>query len=144
MRTNGPAGVMIIAILCFILGFLSLLWSGLVFGVGGISSLIGGLFGAESIASFGDMTAWSGFLGLIAAGVQIVVGFGLLGIKKWAWYLATVAVALGVLQGVVQIFGGGLYSFMCGSISIIIPAVILIYLLTPGIRQAFGVKIGQA
>ena len=144
MRSNGPAGVTVIAILYFILGFFSLLWSGLVFGVGGISSFIGGLFGAESIASFGDMTAWSGFLGLITAGVQIVVGFGLLGMKKWAWYLATIAVALTVLQSVVQIFSGGLYSFMCGSIAIIIPVVILIYLLKPGIRQAFGVKIGQA
>ena len=144
MRSNGPAGITVIAIMFFILGFLSLLWSGLVFGVGGISSLIGGLFGAESISSFGDTTAWSGFLGLITAGLQIVVGFGLLGMKKWAWYLTSVAVGLNVLQGVVQIFSGGLYGFMCGSIAIIVPVVILIYFLTPGIRRAFGIKIGNA
>lgn len=144
MRSNGPAGITVIAILFFVLGFLSLLWSGLVFGIGGISSFVGGLFGAESISSFGDTAAWSGFLGLISAGLQIVVGFGLLGMKKWAWYLTLVAVGFNVLQGIVQIFTGGLYGFMCGSIAILIPVIILVYLLTPEIRKAFGIKTGSA
>jgi len=143
MKSKGPAGIMVIAILSFALGLLSLLWGGLVFGVGGISSLIGGLFGAENLLSFGNSTAWSGFISLIAAGVQIVVGFGLLGMKKWAWYLATIAVAITVIQGIVQIFTGGLYGFMCGSIAVILPIIILVYLLTPSIRQNFNVKFGQ-
>jgi hypothetical protein len=143
MKTKSPAGIILIAILFFILGTLSLLWGALVFGVGGLSSLIGGLFGAENILSFGNSTAWSGFISLLTAIVQIILGFGFLGMKRWAWYLATIGVALTVIQGVVQIFTGGIYGFMCGSILIIIPIIILVYLLTPGIRQAFNVKIGQ-
>jgi hypothetical protein len=143
MKSKGPAGITVIAILFFALGILSLLWGGLVFGVGGISSLIGGLFGAESVLTFGNTTAWSGFLSLLIGGLQIIVGFGLLGMNKWAWYLALVGVAFNVIQGLIQIFTGGLYGFMCGSITIIIPVVILIYLLTPNIRQVFGINFGQ-
>jgi hypothetical protein len=144
MRTKGPAGIMLIAILFFILGILSLLWGALVFGVGGISSLIGGLFGAENILTFGNTTAWSGFISLLTAGVEIIVGFGLLGMKKWAWYLAVIGVALNVLEGIVQIFTGGLYGLMCGTIAIIIPIILLIYLFRPGIRQVFNVKLGRS
>jgi hypothetical protein len=143
MKSKGPAGVTLITILFFVLGLLSLIWGVLVFGVGGLSSMIGGFFGAENLLSFGNSTAWSGFVSLITAGLQIVVGFGLLGMKKWAWYLATIGVALNVLLGLVQIFTGGLYGIMCGSIAIIIPIIILVYLLTPSIRQAFNVKFGQ-
>src|SRR5512147_242574 len=89
MKAKGPAGITVIAILFFGLGILSLLWGALVFGVGGISSLIGGLFGAESISTFGNTTAWSGFVSLLSAGVLIIAGFGLLGMKKWAWFVAT-------------------------------------------------------
>jgi len=42
-----PAGITLIVILFFVLGSLSLLWSGLIFGWGGLSSLFGGLFGGE-------------------------------------------------------------------------------------------------
>ena len=143
MKTKGPAGVMLIAILLFVLGILSLLWGAIVFGMGGISSLIGGLFGAEGILTFGNSTAWAGFVSLLTASVEIIVGFGLLGMKKWAWYLAMIGVVLNVLQGIVQIFTGGLYGFMCGTIAIIIPVVILIYLFRPGVRQVFNVKLGQ-
>ena len=132
-----PAGVTMIVILFFVLGGLSLLWSGLVFGVGGVGSLVGGLLGAERVAGFGDSTAWSGFLGLLAAVLQIVVAFGLLGMMRWAWVLALVGVGVTVIQGIVGMFTGGLYGFMCGGIGLIIPAIILIYLLRPGIRKAF-------
>jgi len=134
-----PAGITLIVTLFFILGGLSLLWSGLVFGWGGISSLFGSLFGAEQARAYGEAIAWSGFLGLISAVVQIVVAFGLLGMKKWAWILALIGVVLTVFQGVVGIFGGGAFAFMCGSIGLVLPVIILVYLLRPGIRSAFGV-----
>jgi len=134
-----PAGIALIVTLYFVLGGLSLLWSGLVFGWGGLSSLFGNLFGAEQARVYGESIAWSGFLGLINAVVQIVVAFGLLGMKKWAWILALIGVALTVFQGVVGMFGGGAFAFMCGSLGLILPVIILVYLLRPGIRSAFGV-----
>lgn len=134
-----PAGITLIVILYFILGGLSLLWSGLVFGWGGLSSLFGNLFGADQARAYGEAIAWSGFLGLISAVVQIVVAFGLLGMKKWAWVLALIGVALTVSQGIVGMFGGGVFAFMCGSLGLILPVVILVYLLRPEIRRVFGI-----
>jgi hypothetical protein len=134
-----PAGVTMLAIVLFVLGAFSLLWSAALFGVGGLSSLFGGLIGADQVAAFGTSTAWSGFLTLITGVVQIVVGFGLLGVKSWAWWLALVGVGLNILQGVFGIFSGGTWGVICGSIGLIIPILVLIYLLTPGIRKVFSV-----
>lgn len=135
-----PTGITIIAVLYIILAVLSLLWSGLVFGLGGLGSLFGGLFGAENVAALGTSGAWTGFLGILTALVQIVVAIGLLSMKKWAWFLALISVALTVVQGIVGIFGGGPFAFMCGILGLAIPVGILIYLLLPGIRRAFGVQ----
>ena len=137
-----PAGITMIVILFFLLGGLSLLWSGLIFGLGGLSSLFGGLFGADQIAAYGESTAWSGFVGLVTAIVQIVGAFGLLGMKRWAWTLALVGAGLTVIQGVVGIINGGAFAFMCGSIGLVVPLIILIYLLRPGVRTAFGTQPG--
>ena len=133
-----PAGITLLVILYFVLGGLSLLWSFLIFGFGGLNSLFGSLFGAEAMAVFGNQTAWSGFLGLITAAVQIVVAFGLLGMYRWAYVLAMIGVVISVLQGLVGMFSGGIFGFMCGSLGLILPVIILIYLLRPKIRQAFG------
>ena len=135
-----PTGITIIAIVYIVLAVLSLLWSGLVFGLGGMGSLFGGLFGAENVAALGTSGAWSGFLGIVAALVQIFVAIGLLSLKKWAWFLALISVALTVVQGIVGIFGGGPFAWMCGILGLLIPIGILVYLLLPGIRKAFGVQ----
>jgi hypothetical protein len=134
-----PTGITIIAILYIVLAVLSLLWSGLVFGVGGLSSLFGGLVGAESVAAFGVSSGWAGFLGIITAVVQLIVAIGLLSMKKWAWILALIGVGLTVVQGVIGLFAGGVFGFMCGGLALIIPVIILIYLLRPTIRDDFGV-----
>ena len=137
-----PIGISILAVAYIILAILSLLWSGLVFGVGWLTSLFGGLFGAASVAAFGVSSGWSGFVGIIVAGVQFAVAFGLLAMKKWAWILALVGVGLTVLEGVIGMFGGGAFGWMCGSLGLIVPIAILVYLLLPGTRRVFGVGDG--
>ena len=134
-----PIGVTIIAVVYIILAILSLLWSGLVFGVGGLGSLFGGLFGAENLAALGVSGAWTGFLGIIVAVVQLVVAFGLLAMKKWAWVLALVGVVLTVVQGIAGMFTGWPFGLMYGSLGLIIPVFILVYLLLPKTRSVFGV-----
>ena len=133
-----PDGVTLISIIFIGLGILSLLWSGLVFGVGGLSSLFGGLFNAENIAAFGTSSTWMGFLGILAATLQIVAGFGLLALKKWAWILALISIAVTIVQGVVGMFSNGLFIFLCGVFGLLIPIAMLIYLLRRETRAAFG------
>ena len=135
-----PTGITIIAILYIILAVLSLLWSVLLFGTGGLSSMFGGLLGAERIAAFGAANAWAGFVGIVAGVVQFVIAIGLLSMKKWAWILALIGVGVTVIQGIIGILGGGPMAFMCGILGLLIPAGILIYLLLPGTRRAFGAE----
>jgi len=137
-----PTGITIIAIIFLILGTLSLLWSGIVFGFGGLRTFFGGIFSADQMAAAGTAGAWSGFLGIITAAVQIATGFGLLAVKKWAWILALVAVGLSVLQGIYGTFTGGPFSFMCGMLGLVIPVIVLVYLLLPGVRRSFEVESG--
>jgi len=134
-----PTGISMLFWVYLILGILSLLWSGLVLGIGGLSTFFGSLFGMESVSDFGSTSAWSGYVGIITAVVQIIVAFGLASMKKWAWILAIIAVGLTILEGVIGIFGGGTFGFMCGSLGLIVPIVILFYLLKADIRAAFGV-----
>lgn len=133
-----PTGITMIAVMFIGLAVLSLLWSGLVFGLGGLGSFVGGLFGADSVARLGTSSAWSGFAGFLTSLVQIAVAIGLLAMKRWAWFLALVGVGLTVVQGIAGTLGGGPLAFMCGFLGLIIPLGILIYLLLPGTRRAFG------
>ena len=137
-----PTGITVIAIAYFVLGLLSLVWSGLVFGIGGLGALFGGLLGVGNVAAASTAGAWSGFLGILAAIVQFAVGIGLLKMQKWAWILALVGVAVTVIQGIVGMVGGGPFAFMCGLLGLVLPVAILIYLLTPHVRQVFGVGAG--
>jgi hypothetical protein len=47
-------------------------------------------------------------------------------------------VVLTVVQGIAGILGSGPFLFMCGVPGLAIPVSILIYLLRPGVQQAFG------
>ena len=134
-----PTGISILFWVYLILGILSLLWSGMILGVGGLTSFFGGIFGMENVLSFGSTSAWSGYFGIITAVVQIIVAFGLASMKKWAWVLAIIGVGLTILQGIVGIFAGGSFAFICGSLGLIVPIVILFYLLQSHILAAFGV-----
>jgi len=135
-----PTGITIIAVAYILLALISLLWSGLVFGIGGVSSLFGSIFGAENVAAFGSSTIWTAVLGILAAVVQIIVAIGLLAMKKWAWTLALIAVGLTLLQGLGAMFAGGFFGLICGGIGLIIPLIILFYLLRKNTQAAFGVK----
>jgi len=95
-----------------------------------------------SVGLFGNVQAGSGF-GLAAAGFLIVAGiyvelsYGLWQTKGWAWILALVFAAIHVAFDVgAALLGGATWALAIGGS--IIPVVILAYLLTPGVRRAFG------
>jgi hypothetical protein len=125
------------------LAIFSLVWSGIVFGVGGLTSLFGGLFGADTVSAWGASSGWAGFVGIFAAILQFVIAFGLLAMKRWAWFLALIGVAITVIQGLIGVFSGGPFAFMCGILGLLIPIGILVYLLLGGTRQAFGIGGGE-
>ena len=134
-----PTGITILFWFYLLFGILSLLWSGAVLGMGSLTALFGGLFGADNMTAFGSSSAWSGYVGLFAAVIQIIVAFGLAALKKWAWYLALIGVGLTIVQGIAGILAGGIFAFMCGSVGLIVPAIVLFYLLKQDVRAVFGV-----
>lgn len=133
-----PTGISLLALAYLLLGLFSLVWSGLIFGISGLTALMGGLFGQEAIRAMGGSTVWPAFLGVISAIIQIVTAFGLFGMKKWAWVLALFSAGLTLVQAVVGLFSGGVFAFICGLIWLIVPGAIFFYLLSPGVRAAFG------
>ncbi|MGD9049505.1 MAG: hypothetical protein PVF77_15720 [Anaerolineae bacterium] len=138
-----PVGISIIAVAYILLAIFSLVWSGIVFGVGGLTSLFGGLFGADTVSAWGASSGWAGFVGIFAAILQFVIAFGLLAMKRWAWFLALIGVAITVIQGLIGVFSGGPFAFMCGILGLLIPIGILVYLLLGSTRQAFGIGGGE-
>ncbi len=133
-----PTGITLLALIYIALAILSLLWSLFVFGFGGVTATFGTLFGAQNLAASGVNNVVSGTLGIVTAVVELVVAFGLWKLRPWAWLLAIVAVGLNVISGVLGMFNGGLWTLCCGLFGLIIPAGILIYLLRPEVRKAFG------
>jgi hypothetical protein len=131
-----PLGITLLAIVFIALGFISFLWSLLVFGFGGLSSLFGSVFTLSPQLS---SSLWSGFVGMLAGAVQLATGIGLLGIKRWGWYLAFLAIGLNIILGVLGLFSGGMLACLCGTVGLIIPVAIAIYLLRPEIRNLFGI-----
>lgn len=132
-----PGGITLLAVIFIGLAILSLIWSVLVFGFGGLSWTTGLLFGAQGFRAFGGSSFWSGLWGMVTAIVQLIVAIGLLGLRRWAWFLALIAVGLTVITGLFGLFGGGFGAFFCGLLGLIIPIGILIYLLRPHVRLAF-------
>jgi hypothetical protein len=47
---------------------------------------------------------------------------------------------LNVVQGVAGLFVSGPIALMCGALGLLVPAGMLVYLLLPGIRKAFGLQ----
>ena len=133
-----PAGITLLAVVYLILAVLSIVWSLLIFGVGGLSWLTGALFSAEDLRNFGGGNTWAGIIGVIGAMVQLIVAFGLLGMRRWAWMLALLGALITFVQGLIGMFGGGLFVFCCGAFGLLIPGAILFYLLRPHVRAAFG------
>ena len=131
-----PTGITLIAAAFLILGILSFIWSLLVFGFGGLSSLFGSIFTLSPQLS---SNLWAGFVGMAAGAVQIATGIGLLQMKSWSWYLAFIAIGLNIISGLFGLFSGGLLACFCGTIGLIIPLAIAIYLLRQEIRDLFGI-----
>jgi hypothetical protein len=65
-----------------------------------------------------------------------VIAWGLLSLKPWAWLFTIVVAVLGLLSAVFGLLGGSEFSAMLPAL--VIDAIILIYCMSSGVKQAFG------
>lgn len=128
-RRRRPIGVLILGILVILSGVFVLL-----------ISLLGTLLGVlGSIGSGGDplfvILLVVGLVGVLFGILLMVAGTGLLGLRPWAWWLATIVLVLWIANSLL-----GSYS-LAGTITlmalwpVVIPILILVYLLV--VRRHF-------
>ncbi len=136
-----PTGVTIIAVLDFIAaGFCILAGLGMMMGGGFIASVLSQQQGASAglLAAVG---AAAGVFFLVCAAIAVLLGWGLLKLKEWARIVTIVFAALGVLGGLLGLFGVlahfaaiGVFWALC---RLAINGLIIWYLLQPHVKAAF-------
>jgi hypothetical protein len=118
------------AIVAALFGLLGLLAGLALFGLSGLLGTVGG----ASVAGAGTV---SSLVTLISAVLALGFAYGAWTLKPWAWPLGLAFAAFAVLSGVVGLVTGG--TEITGVvIGITIAAVVAWYLMTPGVKAAFG------
>jgi uncharacterized membrane protein HdeD (DUF308 family) len=123
-------GVTILAVLAIIAGIFGLL--------GAFALLLGGavIAGSDGGTGLGTLALLIGLAFLVLSILELAFGFGAWTLKPWAWTLGIASQVLSLILSVIYIATGS--SIGSQIVSIIIAAVILYYLFTPPVRQAFG------
>jgi hypothetical protein len=133
MDMNRPTGVTVIAMLALISGTFSLCGGCFLLGFGAIAGPIGALFGSGQLGSSAFLSgiSWS-----IGAAISLAAGFGMLSLKPWAWWLGLIGAVWSLASSIWGITQGASWCFALPGM--LLPAIVLIYLLQPRIRQMFG------
>jgi uncharacterized membrane protein (DUF2068 family) len=77
-----------------------------------------------------------GVFALIIAGIELLIAWGLFQLKGWAWGLSVFAFGANVVFSVLDLINRVALT-QSQQISMVISLLVLIYLLTPGVREAF-------
>jgi hypothetical protein len=125
-----PTGVTILAILAFIGGAFGILGALALLGLG---VALGGVVGAGGGLSF--------VFGIVLLALSILylwIGWGFWNLKRSAWSVGLVVFGAGIIISFIQLLLG--YATITNLIvTIIINGIVIYYLLTPGVKAAFGV-----
>jgi hypothetical protein len=124
-----PTGITILAILGFIDGIIFIGLGGLIVGVSNSTILASYGYGAYS-GAFAVIGGLAIIIGLFA----LVVGWGMITGKGWAWILALILYSLGGLVGLLFLVGGSATGFVI----VLIEAILIWYMFRPGVKAYFG------
>ena len=145
MQKQRPTGVTILAVLALIGGVFAILAGLALLALGGLASSAGAALGAdastaEAMAAASSLGGLGTILGivLLATGLlDLVFAIGAFGLKPWALPLGIIAQVLSLLSTGYQIVSGST-DFGSQIINIAIPVLIIVYLMSPGVKQAFA------
>jgi hypothetical protein len=123
---NRPAGITIIGVLSFAAGIIYLLQ--------GIRILGFVAFGPGQAFSNVSLTGWTT---LIVGLFWIAVGGAFLSLQPWAWLFGVIVVGLSLIEA----FFGNINGWQFGDMftAMIVPLVILFYLYSEKVKEAFGI-----
>ena len=97
------------------------------------------MYRAANLPARHDVQVTLGVLALVIGLIQLVLGFGLLGLKGWAWALSAFGAGANFAFGIVSIADGVPLS-QEQRFSMVVSLLVLLYLLLPGVREAFFAK----
>jgi hypothetical protein len=124
-----PTGVTILAVLAFIGG---------AFGILGALALLGLGFAFAGVA-VGGLSFVFGIVFLLLSILYLWIGWGFWNLKRSAWSLGLVVFGAGIVITLIEMLLG--YSSLQSLIvTIVINGIVIYYLLTPGVKTAFGVE----
>jgi hypothetical protein len=126
-----PTGVSILAAAFIILGIYYFIWFLFLFGI----SILGESESVFYQSMLGSDTL-SALLAMITTAVMVATGIGLLGMKKWAWYLSFLAL---VLMMVHIIFGHSDSTTIWALVQLTVTAIFAYILLQKETRQVFEI-----
>ena len=134
-RGARPTGVVAVAWLLIAIGTIGLVIAllSVVFGVQGIAG------GQGDNVGLGYLSTLGGSAIAVVAVLQMIVGWGLLALHRWAWWLAQTALGLTFLTGVSNLSPFDMGEFLVGVIPLLVPAGLFMYLLTPPVRHIFRI-----
>ena len=78
-----------------------------------------------------------GILFLILSAASVVSGIGWLRRRTWGWRLTVAIIAAQVLGDIINLFRG---DWLRGGIGVVIAGALLLYLLTPRVRDEFSIS----
>lgn len=132
IQIHRPLGVTILAILQLIAGLLGLC----------VPTVV--LLGSVALAFLGPFGTFVGVVGILAAllmllgpVLHLIVAYGAMNLRKWAWWLGVIATGVDVAGAALNLWNGA------GILQAIVPVgfslLVFVYLLMPGVRQAFKI-----
>jgi len=123
-----PSGITILAVLAAIGGVLGLLAGLALVGISGVAAA-----GNGPLAGFITVM---GAIAILQSILLLAFAYGAWMLKPWAWTLGVVAEVIGLVLSVLFIINGDPITSQI--VSIVIAGLVLYYLFTPAVKQAFG------
>ncbi len=103
--------------------------------LGGIAALgLAGVATAEGSSTYVPPTTLA-VANIIVGAFELIIGYGLWGLRGWAWLIAIVVAIVNIITTIPHLFG----SLWLGAIfGLLITGIVLWYLFQPEVKQAFG------
>jgi uncharacterized membrane protein (DUF2068 family) len=134
-----PIGITVLAILQVVSGAAFLLVAATLL-LGNQSDVSRQALTMAHLAAGRDTLLTIGVFAVILGGLQLAVAAGLWQLKVWAWGLAALASGASVVSGALNVINGENLP-QEQQVSLVVSLLILLYLLTPGVREAFFTKV---
>ncbi len=129
MKPSRPSGVAVLAVLDLIVGILAFIGGVFMIAVGG-----SGLLSTVGYGAYSGFAVGFGAFAIIVGLFAVVVGWGMWSGRTWAWLLAVVLYAIGILFGFTSLAAGSLSSI----VGLVIDVFLLWYMFRPHVKAFFG------